>query len=46
MKRISRPNRRMEKRLSSAISGYEEQCRVDKKNGAKAYTKPGAQKRW
>lgn len=42
----SRPNRRAAERLSSAIAGFEVACKVDKKNGAKAYKKPGAKKCW
>lgn len=44
--RASRPNRRANERLQSATAGYEGSCKADKKNGPKAYTKPGSQQRW
>ena len=45
-KELSRPNRRAKQRLDSATAGYELACKADRKSGAKAYTKPGSQKRW
>ena len=42
----SRPRRRAEERAKSALVGYELGCKADRKNGAKAFVKPGAQKHW
>lgn len=42
----SRPNRRAKQRLESANAGYLLGGIADKKNGLKAFTKPGAQKHW
>jgi len=41
----SRPNRRANERLSSAIAGYNAACAANKSN-AQAYTKPGSKKAW
>lgn len=42
----SRPQRRAAYRLASAIRGYEEACKSDARNGAKAYTKAGKISHW
>jgi hypothetical protein len=42
----SRPVRRAEERLKTAISGFEGACKSAGKAGAAAYTKPGSQKHW
>ena len=42
----SRCNRRASNRLASSISGYHAACKADQKNGAKAFTMPGANKCW
>ena len=42
-KKLSRPNRRAERRLSIAQKQYENMCKIGKSD---AYTRPGAMKRW
>jgi len=42
----SRCNRRATERHLSAVSGYHAACKADTRNGAKAFTMPGAHKCW
>ncbi len=39
---LSRPQRRANSRLGSALKGYEDCKRADSRNGGKGFTKPGS----
>ncbi len=44
--KLSRPNRRAERRHSYALGAYQASCSTSGSSGVSAFTSPGAQKRW